>query len=66
MKYQLHAIFRTQQARQKEHAMPPELGKNWRTECLKTGFPLPTLLCEIQREADLLLFFLFILYNTNK
>ena len=28
-----------------QHAMPPELGEKWGTECLKTRFPLPTLLC---------------------
>ena len=26
------------------HAMPPEIGGKWGTECLKTRFPLPTLL----------------------
>ena len=28
-----------------QHAMPPEFGRKWGTECLNTGFPLPTLLC---------------------
>ena len=28
-----------------KHAMPPELGGKWGTECLNTMFPLPTLLC---------------------
>ena len=28
-----------------QHAMPPEHGKKWETECLNTRFPLPTLLC---------------------
>ena len=28
-----------------QHAMPPEFGVQWGTECLKTRFPLPTLLC---------------------
>ena len=28
-----------------QHAMPPELGRKWWTECLNTRFPLPTLLC---------------------
>ena len=28
-----------------QHAMPPELGRNWGTECLNTRFSLPTLLC---------------------
>ena len=27
------------------HAMPPEFGRKWGTECLNTRFPLPTLLC---------------------
>ena len=29
-----------------QHAMPPESGKKWGTECLNIRFPLPTLLCE--------------------
>ena len=28
-----------------QHAMPPEIGRMWGTECLNTRFPLPTLLC---------------------
>ena len=28
-----------------QHAMPPEFGRKWGTECLNTSFPLPTLLC---------------------
>ena len=28
-----------------QHAMPPEFGRKWGTECLNTKFPLPTLLC---------------------
>ena len=28
-----------------QHAMPPEFGRKWQTECLNTRFPLPTLLC---------------------
>ena len=28
-----------------QHAMPPEFGRNWGTECLNTRFPLLTLLC---------------------
>ena len=28
-----------------QHAMPPEIGGKWRTECLNTRFPLLTLLC---------------------
>ena len=27
-----------------QHVMPTELGGKWKTECLKTRFPLPTLL----------------------
>ena len=27
-----------------QHAMPPEFGREWGTECLNTRFPLPTLL----------------------
>ena len=28
-----------------QHAMPPEFGRKWETECLDTRFSLPTLLC---------------------
>ena len=28
-----------------QHAMPPEFGRKWGTECLNTRFPLPNLLC---------------------
>ena len=28
-----------------QHAMPPEFGRKWGTECLNITFPLPTLLC---------------------
>ena len=28
-----------------QHAMPPEFEGKWETECLNTGFPLPTMLC---------------------
>ena len=28
-----------------QHAMPPEFGRKWGTECLNISFPLPTLLC---------------------
>ena len=27
-----------------QHAMPPEFGRKWETECLNNRFPLPTLL----------------------
>ena len=28
-----------------QHAMPPEFGRKWGTECLNARFPLPTLQC---------------------
>ena len=28
-----------------QHAMPPESGRKWETECLNIRFPLPNLLC---------------------
>ena len=28
-----------------QHAMPPDFGRMWGTECLNNRFPLPTLLC---------------------
>ena len=28
-----------------QHAMPPEFGRNWGTECRNTRFPLSTLQC---------------------
>ena len=28
-----------------QHAMPPEFGRKWVTECLNTRLPLPILLC---------------------
>ena len=28
-----------------QHAMPPESGRKWGTECLNTRFPLATVLC---------------------
>ena len=27
-----------------QHAVPPEIGRKWETECLNTRFPMPTLL----------------------
>ena len=33
-----------------QHAMPPEFGRKWETECLNTRFPLPTYVCGIQRD----------------
>ena len=40
-----------------QHAIPPELSGKWGTEGINTMFPLPTLLCGIQREADFDLIF---------
>ena len=37
-----------------QHAMPPEFGRKWGTECLNTRFPAAV--CGIQREADLIYF----------
>ena len=28
-----------------QHAIPPEFGGKWETECVNTRFPLPTVLC---------------------
>ena len=28
-----------------QHAMPPEFGRKWGTECLNARFPLPSLMC---------------------
>ena len=30
-----------------QHAMPPEFGRKWGTECVNTKLPLPTLLCAL-------------------
>ena len=39
-----------------QHAMPPELGGKWGTECLNTRFPLPAFpLSACQREAGKIL-----------
>ena len=54
-----------------QHAMPPEFGRKWRTECLNTRFPLPTLLCA-GYSVKLIYFYLFfylcllILYFENR
>ena len=40
-----------------QHAMPPEFGTKWGTECLNTRFPLPTLLCA--EYSVKLIFYLF-------
>ena len=39
-----------------QHAMPPEFGRKWGTECLNTRFPLPTLLC-VGYSVKLIFFF---------
>ena len=39
-----------------QNLMPAEFGGKWEKDCLNTGFPLPTLMCGIQREADLFIF----------
>ena len=39
-----------------QHAMPPEFGRKWGTECLNTRFPLPTLRCAGYR-VKLIFFF---------
>ena len=51
MKYLLFFLFcyffilvSKQNAALSQHAMPPEFGWKWGTECLSTSFPLPTLL----------------------
>ena len=43
-----------------QHAMPPELGGKWGTECLNTRFPLPTLLCAEYRQKLIFFRFFFI------
>ena len=43
-----------------QHAMPPEFGRKWGTECLNTRFPLPTLLrAGYSVKLILILFFSF-------
>ena len=34
-----------------QHAILPEFGEKWRTECLHTRFALPTLLCCVLRDT---------------
>ena len=41
-----------------QHAMPPDFGRKWGTECLNTKFPLSTLLCA--GYSVKLIYFLFI------
>ena len=45
-----------------QHAIPPELGRKWGTECLYTRFPLPTLLCA-GYSVKLIQLFLHLLLN---
>ena len=52
VKLHLHFSFFTLASRQSavlssatQHAMPPEVGVTWGTECLSSRFPLPILLC---------------------
>ena len=44
-----------------QHAMPPEFGRKWGTECLNTKFPLPTLLCA--GYSVKLIFFLLLVFE---
>ena len=44
-----------------QHAMHPEVGGKWGTECLNTRFPLPTLLCAGYSVNLIYLFFLKII-----
>ena len=46
-----------------QHAIPPKFGGKWGTECFNTRFPMPTLLCAGQREADLFDFLKFGLWR---
>ena len=47
-----------------QHAMPPEIGRKWGTECLNTSLPLPTLLCA-GYSVKLIYFMEFIIWNWN-
>ena len=44
-----------------QHAIPPEFGRKWGTECFNTRFPLPTLLCAGYSVKPIYLFFYFYL-----
>ena len=46
-----------------QHAMPPEFGRKWATECFNTRFPLPTLLCA---GYSVKLFFYYLTLSTNE
>ena len=41
----LHTDFEAALSFATQHAVPPELGGKWGTECLNTRFPLSTLQC---------------------
>ena len=43
-----------------QHAMPSEFGRKWRTECVNTRFPLPTLLCAGYSVKLIFFFIIFI------
>ena len=45
-----------------QHAMPPELGRKWETECLNTTIRLPILLCA-GYSVKLIYFYLFYYYR---
>ena len=52
-----------------QHAMPPEFGSMWETECLNTRFPLPTLLCagySVKLINFIFLTYYFIGYNRDR
>ena len=43
-----------------QHAMHPEFGRKWGTECLNTRFPLPTLLCAGYSVKLIYFFYIFV------
>ena len=47
-----------------QHAMPPEFGRKWRTECLNIKFPLPTLLYEGYSVKLIYLWFILFIIST--
>ena len=48
-----------------QHVMPPEFGGKWGTECLNTRFLAYRIVCGIQREADLFIWFLYSIPKTD-
>ena len=46
-----------------QHAMPPEFGRKWGTECLNTRFPLPTLLSAGYSVKLIYVIFIFNIFN---